>query len=103
MRRIFVGDIQGCCAELARLLALVEFKPEIDTLYPVGDLVRKGPDSPGVLSLLMDIDAQPVLGNHDLRYLERGEASDPAHERWLRDQPIVRVLQDVIVVHTATE
>lgn len=99
MRRIFVGDIQGCCAELARLLALVEFKPGIDTLYPVGDLVRKGPDSPGVLSLLMDIDAQPVLGNHDLRYLERGEASDPAHERWLRDQPIVRVLQDVIVVH----
>lgn len=99
MRRIFVGDIQGCRVELERLLAAVEFDPDVDVLHPVGDLVRKGPDSPGVLSLLMNLDAQPVLGNHDLRYLERQEAEDPAHERWLRDQPIVRVMRDVIVVH----
>ena len=99
MRRIFVGDIQGCRAELELLLAAVEFDVGADRLYPVGDLTRKGPDSSGVLSLLMDIDAQPVLGNHDLRYLSAGESEDPAHDRWLRAQPVVRVLPDLVVVH----
>ena len=99
MRRIFVGDIQGCRAELDNLLEEVSFVEGADVLYPVGDLVRKGPDSPGVLSRLMDIDAQPVLGNHDLRYLARNEAVDSAHARWLSAQPIVRVMDDVIMVH----
>ena len=92
MRRIFVGDIQGCRAELDHLLEEVNFVEGVDVLHPVGDLVRKGPDSPGVLSRLMDLDAQPVLGNHDLRYLTRNEAVDSAHARWLRAQPIVRVI-----------
>ena len=98
MRRIFVGDIQGCLDPLERLLEQVEFRSGADVLFPVGDLVRKGPDSSGVLRLLEEIDAQPVLGNHDLRYLARGEAS-AAEESWLRGLPVVRVLDDIIVVH----
>ncbi len=99
MRRVFVGDIQGCRVELERLLAEVGFRRGVDVLHPAGDLVRKGPDSPGVLSLLMDLDAQPVLGNHDLAYLSRQEAEDPAHETWLRQQPLLRSMPDLIMVH----
>ncbi len=99
MRRIFVGDIQGCSEQLSNLLEVVGFEPGIDQLFPTGDLINKGPDSDGVLRLLMDLDAQPVLGNHDLSVLKRGSIADSACEEWLRAQPYVRVLSDVILVH----
>jgi diadenosine tetraphosphatase ApaH/serine/threonine PP2A family protein phosphatase len=98
MRRIFVGDIQGCRAELERLLEAVGYAPGSDQLVPVGDLVNKGPDSAGVLDLLMQLGAQPVLGNHDLHWLERQRAA-PRHADWLRAQPVVRLFDDVIAVH----
>ncbi|MCK5944202.1 MAG: metallophosphoesterase, partial [Planctomycetes bacterium] len=98
MRRIFVGDIQGCRAQLERLLDAVAFVRGADRLVPVGDLVNKGPDSRGCLELLMELDAEPVLGNHDLHWLDHGEADERQHA-WLRAQPITRVFDDLIAVH----
>ncbi len=98
-RRIFVGDIQGCCAELQALLAAVDFQTGQDQLYPVGDLVNKGPDSAAVLDLLMQLGAQPVLGNHDLSWLRKNKPLTAAQRQWLEQQPIVRVLPDLIMVH----
>ena len=98
-RRIFVGDVQGCRQELERLLARCEFKPGVDRLHPVGDLVNKGPDSEGVVRLLMEHDAQSVLGNHDLWFIQKKKLKDPALHRWLAEQPIVRVTADVIQIH----
>ncbi len=99
MRRIFVGDIQGCREPLERLLAAVDFMPRRDRLLPVGDMVNKGPDSAGTLDLLMQLDAEPVLGNHDLYWLKKSRARDPRHRRWLESMPVVRVFDDVIMVH----
>ena len=98
MRRIFVGDIQGCREPLERLLAACGFAAG-DVLHPVGDLVRKGPDSLGVLRLLHRLDAQPVLGNHDLEWLARDGGGEPALRDWLAAQPVVRSFDDVILVH----
>lgn len=97
-RRIFVGDIQGCREPLERLLAAVAFVPGRDRLLPVGDLVNKGPDSPGVLTLLMQLGAEPVLGNHDLHWLTKGRG-EPAQRAWLQQQPVVRLFDDVVMVH----
>lgn len=97
-RRIFVGDIQGCREPLERLLTAVAFVRGRDRLLPVGDLVNKGPDSPGVLRVLMELDAEPVLGNHDLYWLERGRG-EPAQRAWLQRQPIVREFDDLVMVH----
>lgn len=99
MRRIFVGDIQGCRESLERLLAAVGFEQGRDRLLPVGDLVNKGPDSPGTLQLLMQLRAEPVLGNHDLHWLKKAREPDPAQRRWLLAQPFVRLFDDVIMVH----
>ena len=41
MRRVFVGDIQGCREELERLLEAVRFDPAADRLEPVGDFVGR--------------------------------------------------------------
>lgn len=98
-RRIFVGDIQGCREPLERLLVAVAFDAARDVLYPVGDLVNKGPDSEGTLRLLREVGALPVLGNHDLHWLRGKRIRDPAAHAWLQAQPIVRDLGDILVVH----
>ncbi|MBX3464345.1 MAG: metallophosphoesterase [Planctomycetes bacterium] len=98
-RRIFVGDIQGCREPLERLLAAVGFVAGRDRLLPVGDLVNKGPDSAGVLALLIRLGAEPVLGNHDLHWLRKQRAADGAQREWLAALPVVRIFPDLILVH----
>ncbi len=98
-RRIFVGDIQGCLEPLDRLLAELAFVPGVDVLLPAGDLVNKGPDSEGVLRRLIEIKAQPVLGNHDLHWLETKGRDFPDLAVWLREQPFIRIHEDLILVH----
>ncbi|MEU7495153.1 polynucleotide kinase-phosphatase, partial [Streptomyces fradiae] len=68
-----VGDIHGCSAELEALLAKLGYvdgrHPEGRTAVFVGDLVDRGPDSPGVLRRVMGMvesgDALCVPGNHE--------------------------------------
>jgi len=66
-----ISDVQGCDDALQRLLDEVSFSPSRDTLYLLGDLVNRGPDSAAVLRRLMKYGsaAQCLLGNHDLHLL----------------------------------
>jgi bis(5'-nucleosyl)-tetraphosphatase (symmetrical) len=116
LRRIFVGDVQGCRAELEALLEELRFDPAADRLCPVGDLVNRGPDSLGALRLLRDLEAQPVLGNHDLHLLRAAAGTRKPREEdtlegvlgaedrdellaWLAAQPFARGWEDVLLVH----
>lgn len=69
-----IGDLQGCNLPFQRLLEAIDFSPSRDTLYLLGDLVNRGPDSLGVLRSLMALGdaAQCLLGNHDLHLLTLG-------------------------------
>ena len=71
MAMYLIGDLQGCDKPLQRLLDAIDFSPSRDTLYLLGDLVNRGPDSLGVLRRLSALGdtAQCLLGNHDLHAL----------------------------------
>jgi bis(5'-nucleosyl)-tetraphosphatase (symmetrical) len=71
MALYMIGDVQGCNGALQRLLNVISYSPSRDTLYFLGDLVNRGPDSAGVLRRLMSYgaSAQCILGNHDLHLL----------------------------------
>jgi hypothetical protein len=77
-RSIFIGDVHSCAAELAELLSAVAIGSD-DRVYFVGDLLTRGPDALGVLSLFRAVRARSAVGNHEQRLLaarharQRGE------------------------------
>ncbi|MFE7804238.1 polynucleotide kinase-phosphatase [Streptomyces sp. NPDC057430] len=80
-----IGDIHGCHSELETLLGRLGYvdghHPEGRTAVFVGDLVDRGPDSPGVLRRVMGMvaagDALCVPGNHENKL-----------GRWLRGRKV---------------
>ncbi|MFL1899829.1 polynucleotide kinase-phosphatase [Streptomyces tauricus] len=84
-----IGDIHGCSFELDSLLGKLGYAdgvhPEGRTAVFVGDLVDRGPDSPGVLRRVMSMvgsgNALCVPGNHENKYGRhlKGRKVQPTH------------------------
>jgi bis(5'-nucleosyl)-tetraphosphatase (symmetrical) len=113
-----LGDLQGCCGALDRLLAEIGFSPSRDRLYALGDLVNRGPASLQVLERLRGLGdaATCLLGNHDLHLLAVAHGVRPLHrsdtlleilespEReawidWLRRRPLALHEHGWLMVH----
>ena len=109
MRKIVIGDVQGCLDELKELLDLLDFKSSSDQLIFLGDLINRGPKSLEVLEFLYSMDhcVLNTLGNHDLHLLALTIGNRPYRQKdhsikpilesknkinlieWLRHQPIM--------------
>src|SRR5437016_2814525 len=73
MRTLAIGDIHGCLRALDTLLAEVRPQPD-DVVITLGDYVDRGPDSKGVIDLLLELAKRCRLiclrGNHDFMMQE---------------------------------
>jgi bis(5'-nucleosyl)-tetraphosphatase (symmetrical) len=113
-----VGDIQGCLQPLQCLLERVDFNPDRDRLWSVGDIVNRGPSCLQTLRFLyaMRDNLDMVLGNHDLHLLAVAAGARPlgrsdtlhtileAPDRdrlldWLRQRPLLHSEQGFTLVH----
>ncbi len=115
-----IGDVQGCCGELERLIATLRIDHDRDELWFVGDLVNRGPRSLDTLRLVRSFGSRTtvVLGNHDIhlialafgnrsRAAEREladvlEAPDgPELIDWLRHRPLAHYRPELntLMVH----
>ncbi len=65
-----VGDVHGCSLELRELIEKLDLGAD-DTLVSVGDLFHRGPDPIGVVDAFESVGGRFILGNHELRVLER--------------------------------
>ena len=78
-RLVFVGDVHGCREELEHLLKKVKFDKKHDHLVLTGDMIAKGPDSPGVISLVEKLGASCVRGNWEDKVLLSIAESEAPH------------------------
>ena len=117
-----IGDVQGCDSSLEHLLDVIDFSASRDTVYLLGDLVNRGPDSGAVLRRCMAFEGalRCLLGNHDLHLLANAYGVRTPSRRdtlasvldapdrtslidWLRQQPLARQHQlageSLLMVH----
>ncbi len=113
-----IGDLQGCCDALERLLHKIDFSPSRDQLYFLGDLVNRGPTSLPTLRRLIAMEgaATCLLGNHDLHLLAVAQGAKKTHRsdtlgdileapdreallHWLRHQRMACYEQGWLMVH----
>lgn len=70
-RHIVIGDVHGMARELEELIEKLALAPEDEVIF-VGDLVDKGPDSPGVVRLVRELAEKNrvvlVEGNHENKH-----------------------------------
>lgn len=76
MEKIYaVGDIHGCLDKLERMMEEIDPDPENDLLVFLGDYIDRGPDSRGVVDLVLRLretyrHTTCLRGNHEEMFLD---------------------------------
>ncbi|CAN5396663.1 metallophosphoesterase family protein [soil metagenome] len=86
-RRFVVSDIHGCAKTFNELLFNQLHIEEIDSLYLLGDYVDRGPDSKGVLDIIIELSENkykvfPLRGNHE-QFMFNSFLGPKLHQFWL--------------------
>lgn len=79
-----VGDVHGCVDKLKTLLGMIKLDWDRDMMVFLGDYVDRGPDSRGVIELLLDLKKRHgdrlifLKGNHEWMFMQflKGEEQD---------------------------
>ena len=100
-RYILIGDVHGCLTELQALLGRIAPRPD-DTLVFLGDLVDKGPESPGVVRWVRHLSrlyhVVLIEGNHEekhRRWRQHMRLGSPVVHTMTGTQQIAAITQDM--------
>ncbi|MEX0792866.1 MAG: metallophosphoesterase, partial [Pirellulaceae bacterium] len=84
-RLIAIGDIHGHRLALEKLLELIQPRTE-DRVVTLGDYINRGPESRGVLEILLTLGRHcrhfPILGNHEEMIID-SRHNLTAESRWM--------------------
>ncbi|MDY3555066.1 metallophosphoesterase family protein [Gemmata sp. JC717] len=84
-RTIAIGDVHGCFDAFVALVEVLAIGPD-DTVVALGDYIDRGPNSRGVLDLLLALTGRcrlvPLLGNHEEALLDALRDKEQLR-RWL--------------------
>ena len=69
-----IGDIHGCSQALADLLKIMEPIDADDTIVFIGDYIDRGPDSKGVVEIILNLRKKhnriiTLMGNHEFMFV----------------------------------
>ena len=85
-----IGDIHGCLDKIQRLLDVLHYDPAADRLIFLGDYIDRGPDSKGVIDLMLRLQQENpknifLMGNHEDNFLTYAQAcmAGEAGSYWL--------------------
>lgn len=86
-KKYVIGDVHGCSATLYSLLFNVLRISKKDKIYFLGDYVDRGPDSKGVIKLILKLikdgySVKCLMGNHEKMLLDSIE-SEKGHYQWV--------------------
>ncbi len=82
-RTIIIGDVHGCLDELNALITKVNYRPENDSLYFLGDVINRGPFSKKTYLRIKELNAVSLLGNHE-QHLLNSIASNESNDLVVR-------------------
>lgn len=85
-RRIVIGDVHGYYAGLMQLLEAIAPATD-DSVYFLGDLIDRGPQSSRVIDFVRYSPYHCLLGNHEhmmLGSFHKGKVYEPCMEAWLQ-------------------
>ena len=92
-RDFVCGDIHGCFTDLEDNMRQINFNPDKDRMFCVGDLTDRGPESSSAIHFLKEEWFIPVMGNHEdiiLQCYRNKEAPVYWHNRnggeWIQHQ-----------------
>ena len=118
MSTYVIGDVQGCFKTFEKLLLKINFNPEKDYIWFLGDLVNIGNNSLKALKWAYknkDI-CNTLIGNHEMNLLCISEGLAKIHEEdtveeilthkrkdewleWVRNRPLIHEHGDYLLVH----
>ncbi|BAZ13613.1 metallophosphoesterase [Calothrix sp. NIES-4071] len=84
-RRIVIGDVHGHYKGLMTLMNAIA-PTSLDSIYFLGDLIDRGPQSADVVSFVIENNYQCLLGNHEqmlVNILTQGHKQAPNIQAWL--------------------
>ena len=73
-RTLVIGDIHGCSEALSQLMEKIKPLTKNDTLIFMGDYIDRGPDSKGVIDIVLQLRREhnrviTLMGNHEFMLL----------------------------------
>jgi len=82
-RDFVVGDLHGMFSVLETMLERLNFNPNIDRVFSVGDLIDRGPESYRVLEFLDKPWFFSIKGNHETMLIE-GQHDKTIYKSWTK-------------------